>query len=222
MIFRPAESFDIDEGETLVRGNGLDNLKIELTANGVLIDRVFMKAGKGENCSKLSLSQYAPIIYVPEDDKEYAIAYREGANMMPLCFTTAKNDVFTLEFDTRGYNGSYLHLIDNATGADIDLLLTPTYTFNSEDAHYASRFKIVFSEDATNDIVDSFAFISNGQLMVSNSGVATLQVIDIMGRILRSETIEGSYSKSLNLSAGVYVVRLCNGNDVKTQKIVVR
>jgi hypothetical protein len=221
VIFKPAESFEIDEGETLVRGNGLDNLKIELTANGVLIDRVFMKAGKGENCSKLSLSQYAPIIYVPEDDKEYAIAYREGANMMPLCFTTAKNDVFMLEFDTRGYNGSYLHLIDNATGADIDLLRTPSYTFNSGDAHYASRFKIVFSEEAINDIADSFAFISNGQLIINGTG--TVQIFDIVGRNLFTQELHtlNSQLSTLNFKPSVYVVRLCNGNDVKTQKIVV-
>ena len=222
VIFRPAESFDIDEGETLVRGNGVENLKIELTTNGVLIDRVFMKAGEGENCSKFSLSQYAPIIYVPKDGKEYAIAYREGANMMPLCFTTAKNDVFTLEFDTRGYNGSYLHLIDNATGADIDLLRTPSYTFDSKDCHYATRFKIVFSEEATNDIVDSFAFISNGQLIINGTG--TLQVIDILGRqILTKELSTINYQLSTdNFKPGVYVVRLCNGKDVKVQKIVVR
>ena len=205
----------------MVRGNGVENLKIELTANGVLIDRVFMKAGKGENCSKLSLSQYAPIIYVPDDDKEYAIAYREGANMMPLCFTTAKNDVFTLEFDTRSYNGSYLHLIDNATGADIDLLRTPSYSFNSADAHYAARFKIVFAEEATNDIVDSFAFISNGELIITGTG--TLQVFDMLGRQLFTRKVNSSLSiPNSSLTPGVYVIRLSNGNDVKTQKIVVR
>jgi hypothetical protein len=221
VIFKPAESFDIDEGETLVRGNGVENLKIELTANGVLIDRVFMKAGKGENCSKFSLSQYAPIIYVPEDGKEYAIAYREGANMMPLCFTTAKNDVFTLEFDTRGYNGSYLHLIDNATGADIDLLRMPSYTFDSKDCSYASRFKIVFSEEATNDIVDDFAFISNGELIINGTG--TLQVFDMLGRQLFARKVNSSLQiPNSSLNPGVYVLRLCNGKDVKTQKIVVR
>ena len=227
VIFRPAESFDIDEGETLVRGNGVENLKIELTANGVLIDRVFMKAGKGENCSKLSLSQYAPIIYVPEDDKEYAIAYREGANMMPLCFTTAKNDIFTLNFDTRGYNGNYLHLIDNATGADIDLLAATStgsvasYTFNSADAHYAARFKIVFAEEATNDIADSFAFISNSELIITGTG--TLQVFDMLGRQIFTRKVNSSLQiPNTSLNPGVYVLRLCNGNDVKTQKIVVR
>ena len=205
----------------MVRGNGVENLQIELTAKGVLLDRVFMKAGKGENCSKLSLSQYAPIIYVPEDGKEYAIAYREGANMMPLCFTTAKDDIFTLNFDTRGYNGSYLHLIDNATGADIDLLRTPVYTFDSKDCGYAARFKIVFSEEATNDIADSFAFISNGQLIINGTG--TLQVIDILGRqIFTKELSTINYQLSTdNFKPGVYVARLCNGGDAKTQKIVV-
>ena len=221
VIFRPAESFEIDEGETLVRGNGVENLKIELIANGVLLDRVFMKAGKGENCSKLSLSQYAPIIYVPEDGKEYAIAYREGANMMPLCFTTAKDDVFTLEFDTRGFSGSYLHLIDNATGADIDLLRMPTYTFNSAEAHYAARFKIVFAEEASNDIADSFAFISNDELIIDGTG--TLQVFDVLGRMLISKDLLSltSHLSTLTFKPGVYVLRLCNGKDVKTQKIVI-
>ncbi len=36
-----------------------------------------------------------------------------------------------------------------------------------------------------------------------------------------SSHICGCHSKSLNLSAGLYIVRLCNGNDVKTQKIVI-
>lgn len=116
----------------------------------------------------------------------------------------------------------YLHLVDNATGVDIDLLRTPKYSFNANDCPYATRFKLVFAEEATNDIADNFAFVSNGQLMVNNSGVATLQVMDVAGRILSTETIRDSYGKSLGLSAGVYVVRLSNGHDVKVQKIVVR
>lgn len=37
-----------------------------------------------------------------------------------------------------------------------------TLTFNSSDCNYATRFKIVFEEQATNDIVDNFAYVSNG------------------------------------------------------------
>jgi hypothetical protein len=204
----------------IVRSN-VSTMSIELTANGILKDRVYVKAGEGENCPKFNLNENSTKIFVPQNNKNYAIAYTEGANVMPLCFTTKENGIYTLNFNTKNMNCSYLHLIDNVTGADIDMLQTPSYTFNSSDSNYATRFKLVFNETATNEIADSFAFISNGELMINNNGNATLQVIDITGRILSSENIQNCYSKSLNLSAGVYVVRLTNGNDVKTQKIVV-
>ena len=215
---------DFSNTQANIRGNGVEGLKIELTANGVLQDRVYMKAGEGVNARKFSMSKLAPKIYVTENGKKYAIAYKEDANVMPLCFTTAKDDLFTLNFDTKGFNGSYLHLIDNATGADIDLLSTPSYTFNSKDCGYASRFKIVFNEEATNEIDDNFAFISNGELVINGTG--TVQIFDIVGRNLYTQELQtlNSQLSTLNsqLKKGVYVVRLCNGNDVKTQKIVVR
>lgn len=50
----------------------------------------------------------------------------------------------------------------------------------------------------------------------------TLQVIDLNGRILSSETVSGSVSKAINLAPGVYMLRLINGESVNVQKIVVR
>ena len=62
---------------------------------------------------------------------------------------------------------AYLHLIDNMTGADVDLLSpegviagedpqspTPSYTFTAKTTDYESRFKLVFS---TNDADDTSA-----------------------------------------------------------------
>ena len=213
------ESHDGDE-PGIIRSNG-STMSIELTANGILKDRVYVKAGEGENCIKFNLSNNSTKIFVPQNNKNYAIAYTEGANVMPMCFTTNESGIYTLNFNTKNMDCSYLHLIDNVTGTDIDLFQTPSYTFNSSDSNYANRFKLVFNEEATNEIAESFAFISNGELMINNSGNATLQVMDITGRILSTENIQNCYSKSLNLSAGVYVVRLSNGNDVKAQKIVV-
>ena len=73
-----------------------------------------------------------------------------------------------------------------------------------------------------NDDNDSFAFYSNGNWIIANEGEATLQVIDVTGRILSSESVNGSVSKSINQPAGVYMIRLINGEDVKVQKIVIR
>lgn len=209
-----------DEIPGIIRSNEA-TMSIELTANGILKDRVYVKAGEGENCIKFNLNNNSTKLFVPQNNKNYAIAYTEGANVMPMCFTTKESGIYTLNFNTKNMNCSYLHLIDNVTGTDIDLFQTPSYTFNSSDSNYANRFKLVFNEEATNEIAESFAFISNGELMINNSGNATLQVMDITGRILSTENIQNCYSKSLNLSAGVYVVRLSNGNDVKAQKIVV-
>ena len=155
--------------------------------------------------------------------KDYAAStIEEMTGEIPVCFDAATDGTYTINVSTKDIEANYLHLIDNRTGMDIDLLQTPSYTFNSEDANYANRFRLVFSEDATNEIPDSFAYLSNGELMINNSGNATLQVMDLTDNILSTENIEGGYSKSLNLSAGVYVVRLSNGSDVKTQKIEVK
>jgi len=223
VTFTPIE-FD-ENIEANIRGNVVEGLTIELTANGVLKDRVYIKDGEGKNGGKISISQLSPKIYVPENDKKNAIAYKAEANVMPLCFTSGKDDIFTLNFDTKGVNCSYLHLIDNVTGADIDLLAATStgsvasYTFDSKDSHYSSRFKIVFNEDATNEILDNFAYISNGELIINGTG--TLQVMDMTGRVIVCTDARPCVSTQ-GMTPGVYVVRLCNGNDVKTQKIVIR
>ena len=209
-------------GEANVRSaKGFVTIEV-LSSDGILEDRAYVRDYESEGLSKFSLSSEGAKIYIPKDGKKYAAVNGIDAKTMPLCFTTNEGGIHTLTFKVENMDCSYLHLVDNATGADIDLLRTPKYSFDANDCPYATRFKLVFAEEATNDIADNFAFVSNGQLMVNNSGEAILQVMDVAGRILSTETIRDSYGKSLGLSAGVYVVRLSNGHDVKVQKIVVR
>lgn len=208
-------------GEANVRSaEGYITIEV-LSSDGILEDRAYVRDYESEGLSKFSLSNEGAKIYIPQNGKKYAAVSGTNATTLPLCFTSTEGGIHTLTFKVDNMDCSYLHLVDNATGVDIDLLRTPKYSFNANDCPYATRFKLVFAEEATNDIADNFAFVSNGQLMVNNSGVATLQVMDVAGRILSTETIRDSYGKSLGLSAGVYVVRLSNGHDVKVQKIVV-
>ena len=209
------------ENATVRSAKGFVTIEV-LSSDGILEDRAYVRDYESEGLSKFSLSNEGAKIYIPQDGKKYAAVSGTGATTLPLCFTTNEGGIHTLTFKVENMDCDYLHLVDNATGADIDLLRTPKYSFNANDCPYATRFKLVFAEEATNEIADNFAFVSNGQLMVNNSGEAILQVMDVAGRILSTETIRDSYSKSLGLSAGVYVVRLSNGHDVKVQKIVVR
>ena len=83
---------------------------------------------------------------------------------------------------------------------------------------YASRFKLVFAMSEV-DTDDNFAFISNGEIIVNGEG--TLQVIDMLGRVIVSR--DGVHNVSTSgMTPGVYMLRLINGDDVKTQKIMVK
>ena len=68
---------------------------------------------------------------------------------MPLNFKAARNGEYTLSFKVENVDLEYLHLIDNLAGNDIDLLVTPTYTFEAKTSDYASRFRLVFSASET-------------------------------------------------------------------------
>ena len=106
------------------------------------------------------------------------------------------------------------------TGADIDLLETPSYSFDAKVTDYASRFKLVFA--TSNDSNDNhFAFYNNGNIVINNEGSAILNIVDVLGRTISSQNINGSENVSINAKAGVYTLQLIQGEKVMTQKIVI-
>ena len=90
-------------------------------------------------------------LYFRQDDREYAIAVRkDGIAEYQIGFQTIYNGTFTITADLLDAECGYLHLIDQLTGEDIDLLSTPSYTFEAKTTDNANRFKLVLSntEDA--------------------------------------------------------------------------
>ena len=170
-------------------------------------------------------------IFIPQNGKEYAaVSTNSTSGEMPVSFKAAKDGSYTITVNVENVDLNYLHLVDNLTGADVDLMGSEgdvarnvsTYTFDAKTDDYASRFKLVFGvkdDAASADSVGNFAYISNGEIIISNEGRATLQVIDVMGRIISSDEINGECRISTNgMTAGIYILNL-NG---MTQKIVVR
>ena len=189
-----------------------------------VIDNAIISFGNPNTLGKLNLFASEARIFIPQDGKDYAVAYAESnVGEMPLNFKAEKNGAYTLSFTAEEVGFSYLHLIDNLTGNDVDLLANPSYTFNAKMTDYTTRFRLVFATGSSVE-GDNFGFINgSGNLCIFGiEGTATLQVIDVTGRILSSETFSGSYEKQLNAAPGVYVMRLINGNEVKTQKIVLQ
>ena len=77
-------------------------------------------------------------------------------------------------------------------------------------------------DNGTSAETETFAFYNGSAWAISNEGEATLQVIDALGRVLSSETISGNAEVNIDATPGVYVMRLVNGDSVKTQKVVVK
>ena len=201
------------------------NLSNTASRSASVIDRAIVRFGESKAMPKFQLFENNTKLYIPQNGEDFSVVSAEAQGEMPVSFKAAQNGTYTLTVNPENVEMNYLHLIDNLTGANVDLLATPSYTFNAKTTDYESRFRLVFVSNSVfedeNDN-DSFAFFSNGQLVIANEGQATLQVIDVTGRILSSETVNGSVSKSINASTGVYMLRLINGENVKVQKIVVR
>lgn len=216
-----------ENGETLTfstvpaNTNANPSLALNVVANeGNVIDRAVVSFGKERTLPKFQLNPSNTKIYIPQENRDYAVVTAEEMGEMPVSFKAEKNGSYSLNFTSKEVSFAYLHLIDNKTGKDVDLLESPVYSFNAQTTDYASRFKLVFATG--NNSEDNFAFNSNGNWIISNDGEATLQVIDVNGRILSSETISGSCSKAINATPGVYMLRLINGDNMKVQKVVVK
>ena len=197
----------------------------ERGASTTTVDKAIVSFNEGSELPKFYFGNPNANLYIPQGEKEYAILSTEAQGELPLNFRANENGQFTLTVNPEGVEMNYLHLIDNMTGNDVDLLATPSYTFNATTRDYESRFRLVFAANNENGVSagsTTFAYFSNGNLVVNNEGNATLQVVDVMGRIVKSESINGSASINVNAAPGVYTLRLVNGNDVKTQKVVVR
>ena len=212
------------DGETLTfttteTANDDKGLALNLSRNNSVIDRAVVRFGEGRTLPKFQLNPNHTKVYIPMDGNDYAVVRSEEVGEMPVSFKAENNGSYTLSFSTENVEFGYLHLIDNMTGANVDLLVNPSYSFEAKTTDYASRFKLVF---ATGNTDDNFAFYSNGSFVVSNDGNATLQVVDVNGRILKSESINGCTNLNMNVATGVYMLRLINGENVKVQKVVVR
>ena len=233
---KPGEGFFVqasEENQNLVFNDVLRSRKqreqssyicIEVS-NGTDIDRAFVQIGKGNTLRKMNLDDKHHKVYVVHEGKDFASAtIAEPVGELPLNFEAEQNAVYSFRVSTKDLNVAYLHLVDNMTGADIDLLEMPNYTFNAKTTDYASRFKLVFDVEATEEASagsSSFAFCNGANWVVDNEGKATLQVVDILGHVLQSIEIDGNAEVNLNVATGMYVLRLLSSDKVMTQKIVV-
>ena len=168
-------------------------------------------------------------LFCSYEGKSYDLAFTQpGLTEAAIRFTTKEDGEYTMTWNTQNGDFSYLHLIDNLTGTDIDCLTTDEYKFSARTSDYESRFRLVFDytgieengEDGASASA-TFAFMMGDQLVVNGEG--TLQLFDVTGRLLLTAEVNGVQTTmpKPNTGAGIYLLRLTGVNGSKTQKIVI-
>ena len=184
-------------------------------------DNAYINVGNGNTLRKMNIANSTKV-YVMNHDKDYAAARIETANgSRPVHFEAVEDGYYTITVEANNLDLEIFRLIDNFSGEETDLLVEPSYTFKASIDDDAARFTLVFQETSINGIDennvenDIFAYQNGSDIIVNGDG--TLQVFDVMGRLVMTTNVNGIETINVK-SQGVYIFRL-NG---MTQKIVVR
>ena len=177
--------------------------------------KIFNYGGKGK------------VFFRHEDEDDALLFLDEETDQLPVRFAALEDGDYTIEWSTANADFSYLHLIDNMTGNDIDMLARDSYSFAAKTTDYTSRFRLVFSytgvgEENVTEPARTFAFVHDGNLVVNGQG--HMQVIDLNGRTVVTKQLTGEQNTvSLpNVAPGVYVIRLTNEKESNVQKIIIK
>ena len=216
------------EGQTLVfnpsTAKSSNNGYIRIVAgneNGS--DNAYINLANGNTLRKFNIANGTKV-YVMNGGEDYAAArVEELAGAIPVNFKAAEEGEYTITINAKNIDANTMILVDDMTGEEIDLLVTPSYTFKATTNDAENRFKLIFDcnnytgidENFTGDI---FAYQHGNEIIVNGEG--TLEVFDVMGRMVLNTKINGVQKVNVPANA-VYIFKLM-GETVKTQKIVVR
>lgn len=195
--------------------SGYDNIMFEV-ANNKAKDVAYAMFVDGVGLSKIEqLSEETPMLYVRQNNQDYAIAtMSHNTKQFNLNFEAKNTGKYTLTVNPQGHY-RYLHLIDKVAEEDIDLLAESKYSFIGSPSDRADRFvvRLETSENVENSI---FAYQSGDEIVVSGEG--ELQVFDVMGRLVMQKHVNGVETVEKPMATGVYILKL---ND-QTQKMVIQ
>ena len=99
------------------------------TRGNALLDNAIVSFNEGSQLGKFYFGEQNANIYIPQGAEEYAIVSVGNVGEIPVNFKAHENGTYTLTvsptLNSQLSTLNYLHLIDNMTGADVDLLTPP-------------------------------------------------------------------------------------------------
>ena len=159
-------------------------------------------------------------IYVENNSGRYAImSYDENTTEVELTFHANQMGNYTIAAITEGDFRSVV-LVDRLSGVETNLMIED-YNFTATSGDKTDRFLIKLDNGQHSADNSHFVYQSGEELVVEAEG--TVQIIDIMGRMVYSDDVETTNNRIdvSNFKNGTYVVRVINETGVKVEKVVV-
>ncbi len=212
------------EGSGNTRSTKESNNSLNITATGNAgEDNVIINlAGKSEGFDKLqNFNDAIATVYVAEDGKNYGI-YNCDADVqeVELSFNANQMGNYTISIQPNG-KFQTVTLVDRFTGVETNMLVED-YNFTAMSNVNNNRFIVKLAvSDQQSAVSDNFVYQSGEDLIIDAEG--TVQIIDVMGRVLLSDEVESTNNR-INVSGfrnGTYMVRVINGSEVKVEKVVI-
>lgn len=197
---------------TLTKGNERD----ASAGSANVIDNAIVSFNEGSRLEKFIFNEETSKLYIPQDGTDYAIVSSTGFGELPLNFRAKESDIYTINFRNDNAEMNTLRLIDKIEDKEIDLIANPSYTFVGTPIDREDRFTLMFNASANST---TFAYQDGSDIVVCGNG--ELQIFDMMGRHITSYNVNGIETVRKPAQSGVYILRIV-GDDMKTQKIVVR
>lgn len=170
-----------------------------------------------------------PMIYIPVDDDDYAVASMDNnVKDIPLSFKAMVMGEYTIKISTDSKKFDYIYLQDNQTGNVVNMLVED-YTFIATTNDSPERFVLKLYDAISVDESESercFAYVDNDRLMISGTyDNAIVKIHDLMGRMICCNIIGGDDNKTINIGGykeGVYIVTLEDDSLIMSQKIIIQ
>ena len=178
-------------------------------------------SGKEEGFPKIqNFNEDIALVYVFENSVPYGVYNcNSDALEVELIFKATRMGEYNIHIEPNG-EFQYITLVDKVNDIETNMM-TSSYSFNATPKENGNRFLLKFAKDEGKNDQNNFVYQSGEELIIETEGV--VQIIDVMGRIIYSNEVTSDNNRIdiSELHSATYIVRLINGNGVKTQKIVV-
>ncbi|MDA3943783.1 MAG: T9SS type A sorting domain-containing protein [Bacteroidetes bacterium] len=176
------------------------------------------------------MTGYAPLFYSTDETHLYSTnTLPELHDELEIPFSFVKNAHSSFEIElAQSIEGMIVYLTDFKSGIQHNLTETPTYSFTASEGDNPNRFLLHFGVVGIGEQEQAptlQVYMVDNRLYVNNSlEQAQLAVYDLQGRLVAEQSLNsgGLQSLSLDLPAGVYIVRLNNASESRAVKINVQ